>query len=149
MLTLLVPAILAAIAPVHTADAGGRLAAVLADASAIDWVAANDSTITFGIERGTAALRVTVTVRDDGDIGKLAVVPVDGVLPHKHGALSWLGGELRDATSIDNLSVDDDGVIIVSTTDGRKYKALPARKSAGNAAVEARWAAAWDTDAPE
>jgi hypothetical protein len=132
----------------HTQDAGGRLAAALADASAIDWVAANDSTITFGIERGDATLRLTVTVRDAGAISSFAVVPVDGA-SHTLGArgvLSWLGGELRDAPAISRLDVDAEGIIALRTSDGRRYRALPARIAGGNAAVEARWAAEWDGD---
>ena len=142
-------------APAHalqtrTQAARAQLATVLADADAIDWVAANGPTITFGIERGDTTLHVVVTTRARGEVVSLVVEPARHA-PHDLGSLSWLADELRDASAIEQLAVDSDGAITIATSDGRRYMAIPGRGSggAGNTGVEARWAAEWETDAPQ
>ncbi len=39
-----------------------------------------------------------------------------------------------------------DGAVTIITSDARRYMAIPGRGSGGNIAVEAQWAAAWDSD---
>ena len=60
------------------------------------------------------------------------------------GGLSWLGDVMRETTAVTRLDVDRDGAVMLVTSDGQRYMAIPGRGSGGNAAVEARWAAQWN-----
>jgi len=61
--------------------------------------------------------------------------------PVRAPAFSWLSREL-DGVTIASLAVMGDGQVIVATSTGERYELIVA--TGGNAAVSARWAAAWD-----
>ncbi|MBL0214636.1 MAG: hypothetical protein IPQ07_12195 [Myxococcales bacterium] len=127
-----------------------RLAEALAEADAIHAVGRRGQRIVFRIDRDGEALEVVVGVRTKGKArGAVASLSITAVGPATGdlGSLSWLGAELADATAITALAVDEDGAVTITTSDGRTYMAIPGRGSGGNAAVEARWAAAWDAPA--
>jgi len=123
-----------------------RLAETLAEADSIHSVSARGKTITFAITRGDKSFQVIATTRTKhavkGEVVGLAVVETRP-LEFEGGGLSWLGAELERVTAISRLVVDEDGAVTITTSDGRRYMAIPGRGSGGNAAVESRWAAAW------
>ena len=126
-----------------------QLAETLASADAIDSVAHAGARITFAIDRDGEAYRVIVTTRANGrHRGEVIALSIEDAGPSRGdlGSLSWLGAELAEATAITGLMADEDGAVTITTSDGRAYMAIPGRGSGGNAAVEARWAAAWNTD---
>ena len=127
-----------------------RLAEELAEADAIHAIGRRGQTIVFTIDRDGEALEVVVGVRTRGktrgQVASLSIRPV-GPATGDYGSLSWLGAELADATAVTALAIDEDGAVTITTSDGRAYMAIPGRGSGGNAAVEARWAAAWDAPA--
>ncbi len=119
-----------------------RLAVTLAEADAIHAIAARRGAIVFAIDRDGEALEVVATTRR-GAVTGLSITDIGPALGGA-GGLTWLGAELAEATAITALSVDEDGAVTITTNDGRAYMAIPGRGSGGNAAVEARWAAAWN-----
>ncbi len=127
-----------------------RLAVALAEADAIHAVGRRGQQIVFTIDRDGQAFEVAAGVRTKGrargEVASLSITPV-GPAAGDVGSLSWLGAELADATAITALGIDEDGAVTITTSDGRTYMAIPGRGSGGNAAVEARWAAAWDAPA--
>lgn len=133
-------------------EAQAELARLLVDADSIESVAVDGRSIRFVIlDRGAGhAIRVRTTKR--GLISSLSVMPfaVD-VAGNELGALSWLGTELEDTgtRAITRLTVDDDGAVLVTTSEAREYLIIPGRGSGGGAndAASARWAAAWNRDA--
>ncbi|MCX5748557.1 MAG: hypothetical protein NT062_39415 [Proteobacteria bacterium] len=123
-----------------------RLAETLAAADSIAWVRATGAhTITFAITRRDHAYRV-VAQTDRLDVVTAVVIDEVSDTSLEPGNLAWLGAELTDATAVRQLAADEDGAIVIVTSDERRYMAIPGRGSGGNAAVEARWAASWDTD---
>lgn len=130
-----------------------RLAVTLAEADAIHAVGARRGAktleIVFAIDRDGEAFEVVATTRTRGKgKGEVIALSITDVGPAigDVGGLSWLGGELMDATAVTALAVDADGAVTITTSDGRAYMAIPGRGSGGNAGVEARWAAAWDRE---
>jgi hypothetical protein len=121
-----------------------RLAVTLAEADAIHAIGTRRGAIVFAIDRDGEAFEVVATTRK-GEVTSLSITDV-GIAIGDAGGLSWLGAELADATAITGLAVDEDGAVTITTSDGRAYMAIPGRGSGGNAAVEARWAAAWNRD---
>ena len=121
-----------------------RLAVTLAEADAIHAIAAKRGAIVFAIDRDGEAFEVIAKTRK-GEVIALSIIDVGPAIGDA-GGLSWLGAELAEATAITGLAVDEDGAVTITTSDGRAYMAIPGRGSGGNAAVEARWAAAWNTD---
>lgn len=121
-----------------------RLAVTLAEADAIHAVTARRGAIVFAVDRDGAAFEVVAKTRRGAVVGLsiMAVGPARG----DAGGLSWLGTELADATAVTELAADEDGAVRITTSDGRAYLAIPGRGSGGNAGVEARWAAAWNSD---
>lgn len=124
-----------------------RLAETLGEADAIHAVRAHGRRITFVITRGAQTIEVTATTRrGNGEVTALAIAPVAPTAAAL-GGLSWLADELEGATAVTRLVADEDGAVTVTTREGQRYMLIPGRGSGGvdgNAAVAARWAAAWD-----
>jgi hypothetical protein len=125
----------------HAAQA--RLAEAIADADRVDWVRGDGPTITFAIEHAGEAYQLCATVRGR-QIVALAVIDVGRANATEGGELSWLVDEMRDASAVTRLEVDDDGVVSMATREGRSYRFVPSAGRGTNAGVEARWAAQWD-----
>ncbi len=126
-----------------------RLAETLAEADAIESVSVARGaprravTVTFSIVRGGEQVLVTATTGSDGEVASLAIEPAGPAGAELHG-LTWLAGELADATAVVRLAAADRGGVLLSTSDGRRYLLDPAAAPPnGNEAVEARWGAAW------
>lgn len=125
-----------------------QLAEALAAADSIDAVHARDRTVSFAITRAGTAFSVDATTRRSGEVVSLIVSEAPGARVSEHGGLTWLGDELASGRiRVTRLVVDEDGAVTIATSAGRTYMAIPGRGSGGNAAVEARWAAAWDSRA--
>ncbi len=121
-----------------------RLAEVLGTADAIHAVSAKGTRITFVISRGEQVFFVIATTTKKGDVARLDIVPVVNDL-ELGGGLSWLAEELEAVTAVTRLVADEDGAVTITTSDNRRYMAIPGRGSGGsNAAAEARWAAEWN-----
>lgn len=121
-----------------------RLAEVLGSADGIHSVAGQRTQITFVISRGEQVFRVVATTTKKGEVTRLDIVPVVNDL-ELGGGLSWLAEELEGVTAVTRLVVDEDGAVTITTSDNRRYMAIPGRGSGGsNAAAEARWAAEWN-----
>jgi hypothetical protein len=121
-----------------------RLAETLASADAIHAVRARAGKVTFVITRGDAIVHLVATTKK-GDVVALSIVPAKPI-GTELGGLSWLADELESTTAITRLVADADGAVTITTSDGRRYMAIPGRGSGGggNDAVEARWAAEWN-----
>lgn len=122
-----------------------RLAEVLGAADAIHAVSAKGKTVTFVITRDDQVLRVVADTRK-GEVIALTIRPVAARGLELGGGLSWLADELESSPAVTRLVADEDGAVTITTSDGRRYMAIPGRGSGGNAAVEARWAATWNQD---
>lgn len=130
-----------------------RLAELLAAADSVDAMHAVPQGVAIELTRGGDALRVRARVDARGAVTALTVTPLAGPPPMR-GALGWLSTELADTAAVTRLVVDDDGSILVVTSTARRYLVLPGRGSGGasgdrrdgNAAIRARWAAAWSVD---
>jgi hypothetical protein len=128
-----------------------QLAEALASADSIDSIAvtpaagARPITIAFAIEVHGEAFVLSATTASTGAITALAVADRGAARDAERGALSWLAPELDDAVAITSLIARADGRVVMATSDGRTYLALPMRGRDGNTAVEARWAAAWES----
>lgn len=121
-----------------------RLAEVLGTADAIHAVTAKGTQITFVISRGEQVFRVVAKTTKKGDVTRLDIVPIVNDL-ELGGGLSWLAEELAAVTAVTRLVADEDGAVVIVTSDNRRYMAIPGRGSGGsNAAAEARWAAEWN-----
>ncbi len=121
-----------------------RLAEVLGTADAIHAVTAKRKQITFVISRGEQVFRVVATTTKKGDVTRLDIVPIVNDL-ELNGGLSWLAEELEAVTAVTRLVADEDGAVTITTSDNRRYMAIPGRGSGGsNTAAEARWAAEWN-----
>jgi hypothetical protein len=123
-----------------------RLADMLADADSIDSVRASGSvhasehTFTFAIERGDTPFEIVATTDRHGvviDVEAHERMAADFDL----GGLSWLAETMKSTTAVTRLAVDDDGAVLLTTSDGQRFMAIPGRGSGGNDEVEARWAA--------
>jgi hypothetical protein len=123
-----------------------RLADMLADADSIDFVRASGSvhasehTFTFAIERGDTPFDIVATTDRHGvviDVEAHERMAADFDL----GGLSWLAETMKSTTAVTRLAVDDDGAVLLTTSDGQRFMAIPGRGSGGNDEVEARWAA--------
>lgn len=117
-----------------------RLADMLADADSIDSVRASDHTFTFAIERGDTPFEIVATTDRRGvviDVEAHERLAADFDL----GGLSWLADTMKSTTAVARLAVDEDGAVLLTTSDGQRFMAIPGRGSGGNDEVEARWAA--------
>jgi hypothetical protein len=123
-----------------------RLADMLADADSIDSVRASGSVhasehkFTFAIERGDTPFDIVATTDRHGvviDVEAHERMAADFDL----GGLSWLAETMKSTTAVTRLAVDDDGAVLLTTSDGQRFMAIPGRGSGGNDEVEARWAA--------
>lgn len=124
-----------------------RLAETLAEADAIESVAARGRAVTFVIVRDGRTLDVTVKTKKPGDVIALAIAPARTELAVPLHGLTWLGSELAEVSAVTRLVIDDDGAVTINTDDGRRYMAIPGRGSGGaNVAAESRWAAEWSND---
>jgi hypothetical protein len=125
-----------------------QLAEALTGADSIESVEARGRTITFSIVRDREMFRVAATTARRGEIVSLAIEPLGPAGAELHG-LTWLAAELGDATAIVRLVPSDQGGVLLSTSDGRRYLVTPQRlPRTGNEAVEARWGGAWAGPAP-
>ena len=123
-----------------------RLAEMLGTADAIHSVGVHGNKITFAITRADKLLEVTATTRGKGSKqGEVIALAISGSQSRdaELGSLSWLADELSQVTAISRLVADADGAVTITTSDGRRYMAIPGRGSGGNTAVSARWAAEW------
>ena len=117
------------------------LADVLASADSIDYVRSGDHRITFAIDRAGEAY--TLVVRTNARDRVVGFELTDaGPGSYELGDLSWLVDVMKQSAAVTRLGIAADGTVTVVTADGERYQALPGRGS--NAAVEARWAAAWN-----
>ncbi|MBL9014740.1 MAG: hypothetical protein JNL83_11220 [Myxococcales bacterium] len=123
-----------------------QLAVTLSEADAIHSVHARAGSVVFAIEREGRATEIAVRTKSARD-GAVTALTITDLGPALGGAnsLAWLGAELADATAVTAVTPDEDGAVTITTSDGRAYMAIPGRGSGGNAAVEARWAAAWSS----
>jgi len=122
--------------------AQARLAEAIADADSVDWVHANGHMITVAIDHAGEAFHLIATTRANR-IVSLEIVDA-GRAAVEAGELTWLVGEMRDAAAVTTFTVDHaDGRVTLVINDGRHYALAPVRGP--NAAVEARWAGAWDS----
>lgn len=120
-----------------------QLAEALTGADSIESVEAHGRTVGFSIVRDREIFRVVATTARRGEIVSLAVEPLGPAGAELHG-LTWLAAELADATAIVRLVPSDQGGVLLSTSDGRRYLVTPQRfPRTGNEAVEARWGGAW------
>jgi hypothetical protein len=120
-----------------------QLAEALTGADSIESVEAHGRTVTFSIVRDREMVRVVATTARRGEIVSLTVEPLGPAGAELHG-LTWLAAELADATAIVRLVPSDQGGVLLSTSDGRRYLVTPQRfPRTGNEAVEARWGGAW------
>ena len=120
-----------------------RLAEVLGAADGIHGVTVKGNQVSFVINRDEQVFRVVASTRK-GEVMALSIIPVSDHGMELGGGLSWLASELEGATAVTRLVANEDGAVTITTNDNRRYMAIPGRGSGGNAAVEARWAAAWD-----
>jgi hypothetical protein len=120
-----------------------RLAEVLGTADGIHSVSSRGKQITFVITRGEEAFRVVADTRK-GEVIALTVAPMSSRGQELGGGLSWLADELAAIPAVTRLVADEDGAVTITTSDHRRYMAIPGRGSGGNAGVEARWAAEWN-----
>lgn len=127
----------------HAAQA--RLAEALGDADSIDWVTVDRAhhRVTFAIDRAGEAYEIIATTRPSGTVVSLAIRDL-GLGHVGMGSLSWLADAMQDTAAVSRLLVDEDGAVTLVTSEGARLMAIPGRGSGGNAAVEARWAAAWN-----
>ena len=129
-----------------------RLAEVLGGADSIDSVVAtaNGRNVTFAVSHGDEAFDVVAHTDKRGTVIALEIVPADRLVGEV-GPLSWLASEVVEATAVTRLAVDEDAAVTITTNDGRRYMVIPGRGSGGapraatNTAVEARWAAEWNS----
>jgi hypothetical protein len=121
-----------------------QLAETLASADAIHAVSAHGTIVSFAIDRDGESFRVEAVTHGQGEVVALTVIEAGPALGDP-GSLSWLADELAQATAVTRLTVDEDGAVTIATSEGRAYMAIPGRGSGGNMAVEARWAAAWNS----
>lgn len=157
---MLLPLITVALQPLQPAietssprAAQVRLAETLAEADAVHAIVprranAKAKAIELAVDRDGTAYRVVVAI---GARGEVTGITIDerGVARGEIGSLSWLSGAVENATAIVRMVVDEDDAVTLTTDTGEAFMIIPGRGSGGgNAAVEARWAAAWDsTDA--
>jgi len=151
MWTLILPLISFAVSaaqPAHAVvtprAAQVQLAEALASADAIHAVSAHGTIVSFAIDRDGESFRIEAVTRGNREVVALTVSEAGPALGAP-GSLSWLADELAQATAITTLAVDEDGAVTIATSEGRAYMAIPGRGSGGNMAVEARWAAAWNS----
>jgi len=132
-------------------DAQVKLADTLAEAEAIEAVIPRHHTITFAIVDSGEAIDLVATTRH-GEVVELTRHDrgpalgwdgsEDGV---EQTGLAWLADVMKETTAVTRLVVDRDGAVTLITSEGQRYMAIPGRGSGGeNAAVEARWADAWN-----
>jgi hypothetical protein len=121
-----------------------QLADALANADSIDSVHGAGNTVTFAITRGDHLIDVVATTRA-GEVS-LVVEHARSGGDIELGGLTWLVDTMKETIAIKRLDVDEDGAVMLTTDAGTRYMAIPGRGSGGNAAVEARWAAAWNHD---
>ena len=151
MWTLILPLVSSAVsaaqpvvAAVTPRAAQVQLAEALASADAIHAVSAHGTIVSFAIDRDGESFRIEAVTRSNSEVVALTVREAGPALGDP-GSLSWLADELAQATAVTRLVVDEDGAVTIATSDGRAYMAIPGRGSGGNIAVEARWAAAWNS----
>jgi hypothetical protein len=155
---ILLPLISMAVQPIQPAietssprGAQVRLAELIGDADAVHSISvrrakAKVTEIDIALDREGTAYRVVATINARGEVTSLSIDergPSYGEL----GSLSWLSPAIVNATAITRIAVDEDDAVTLTTDAGEAFMIIPGRGSggAGNAAVEARWAAAWDS----
>lgn len=117
------------------------LADALGTAESVDFVRARDRAVTFGIDRAGEAYEIVAAIDERGRVVALEIDDV-GRGSAEPGGLSWLTDVMKDVASVARLEVDD-GEVVVITATGERY--LIVDRTDGNAAVEARWGAAWNS----
>lgn len=155
MMTLL-PLITMAVQPIQPAiesssprGAQARLAELVGTADAIHAISvrrthAKPSAIDIALDDDGTAYRVTAHVNKRGDVTALSVRE-RGDATGEPGSLSWLSPAIESTTAIVRLVADEDDAVTLTTDTGDAFMIIPGRGSGGNAAVEARWAATWDS----
>ncbi|HUQ41076.1 MAG TPA: hypothetical protein VM052_01110 [Candidatus Limnocylindrales bacterium] len=125
--------------------AQARLAATLREADSIDSVSVKGTDITFAITSAGESMRLVAHTAKRGAVATLTVVRThETVMDTEIGPITWLAQELATTTAIVRLTVDEDGAVLVRTSDDHRYMIMPGRGSGGaNEAAASRWAAAW------
>lgn len=165
MMILLVPLISVAVQPlspaIETASpraAQARLAEVIGEADAVHSISVRRAkasaksrakkarSIEISLDREGAAYRVVAQINARGEVTSLAI-DERGRSYAELGSLSWLSPAIANATAIVRVTADEDNAITLTTDAGEQFMIIPGRGSggSGNEAVEARWAAAWDS----
>lgn len=131
-------------------DAQVKLADTLAEAESIEAVIPRRDQVAFDLVDAGVAKELVVTTKH----GEVVAVSMRDVGPAlgwdgtedgaERGGLSWLADVMKETTAVTRLVVDRDGAVTLITSDGQRYMAIPGRGSGGNAAVESRWADAWN-----
>ena len=122
------------------------LAQALGDADSVDWVRADaaNRVVVFGIDRAGEAYEVVATTKRSGVVDTVSVRDV-GRGSHELGDLSWLADVMEATDSVKRLVIDERDQVTLIAGDGTAYLAITGHGPYENSAVEARWAAAWDS----
>jgi hypothetical protein len=157
---ILLPLISMAVQPIQPAiettsprGAQARLAELIGEADAVHSISvrrakAKAIAVEVALDLDGTAYRVVAQINARGEVTAITLDergPSYGEL----GSLSWLSPEIANATAIVRVATDEDDAVTLTTDSGEAFMIIPGRGSggAGNAAVEARWAAAWDSPA--
>lgn len=103
---------------------------MLAEADSIDSVHASARTFTFAIERGDTPFEIVATTNRRGVVINVEAherIAADFDL----GGLSWLADTMKSTTAVTRLAVDEDGAVLLTTSDGQRFMAIPGRGSGG------------------
>jgi len=118
-----------------------QLTALISSADEIDAVEGNERGIAFTIENNDEVFRVEAATRG-GRITSIAQTDLGPATSVAH-RFTWLADALQESpAAIHALTVAEDGTVSLATDDGTVYKLIASKSP--NAAVSARWAAAWD-----
>jgi hypothetical protein len=153
---ILLPLISMAVQPIQPAieassprGAQARLAELIGTADAVHSISvrrthAKATAIDVALDSDGTAYRITAHVNKRGEV---IAITVDerGASTGELGSLSWLTPAIENATAIVRVFADEDDAVTLTTDAGDAYMIIPGRGSGGNPAVEARWAAAWDS----
>ncbi len=146
MLGPLLPLWFSIVAAPEAHAAQEQLAAELADADSVDFVRADQvrHEVVFGVQLAGERYEIGASTRDDGEVEK--VTSHDRGLGHDAvGPLSWIADAMHETHAVVQLKVGEDGEVTLITDDGTRYLAIPGRHGNHDDAVEARWAAEWNS----
>lgn len=118
-----------------------QLTALISSADEIDAVDGNARGVSFTIENNDELFRVEASTRG-GRITSIAQIDLGPATATAH-RFTWLADALQESpAAIARFAVDPTGAVTMETDDGVTYQLIASKSP--NAAVSARWAAAWD-----